>query len=52
MVKKKVASGGPESSKQGSSWLTVGAPVDGGSGTQLGCTSVIACRCTTVAEQR
>jgi hypothetical protein len=51
-VKKAVASGGPGSSEQGSVWLVVEAPIDDGSGTRLGCTSVTACRCTTVAEQR
>jgi hypothetical protein len=51
-VKKAAASGGPSSSEQGSIWLVVEAPVDNGSGTILGCTSVTACRRTTVAEQR
>jgi hypothetical protein len=52
MVKKAVALGGPGSSEQGSVWLAVEALVDDGSGTRLGCTSVMACWCTTVAEQR
>jgi hypothetical protein len=51
-VKKAVASGGPGSSEQGAVWLVVEAPVDDSSGTQLGYTSVTACRCTTVPEQR
>jgi hypothetical protein len=49
---KKAAAGGPGGSKQGSAWLAIGAPVDVGSGTQLGCMSATACRHTTVAEQR
>jgi hypothetical protein len=51
-VKKAAASGGLGSSEQGSVWLAVEAPVDDGSGTRLGCTSAMACRCSTVAEQR
>jgi hypothetical protein len=49
-VKKVAVSDGLGSSEKGSVWLVVEAPVDDGSGTRLGCTSVMACRCTMVAE--
>jgi hypothetical protein len=51
-VKKAAVVGGPGSSEQGSVWRAIEALVDDGSDSRLGCTSAMACRRTTVAEQR